>query len=190
MVGDSRRSRRIENWRNVKKQFKYKRLEEESDSEENLNKIDNKTELQKEYLKKINVKNNISGKGINWMKSPNMSNSVRSYINFLATVSKKPSKKRQAILREFKNDKNLFDALSEISHNAIKGNIKLSELQKKKLRKHQRILRALDCPKTRKCATKRKRILEQSGGFLPILIPAAVAALGHLSGALINKIIK
>jgi hypothetical protein len=51
------------------------------------------------------------------------------------------------------------------------------------------LLKALDCPKTRKCLSKRKKVIEQSG-FLPILIPAAAAALGHLSGAIIKKIIK
>jgi len=108
----------------------------------------------------------------------------------LKGVSKKSPLKRKAILREFGDDKVLFDALSELSHNLIKGNIPLDTAHLKKIRKYSKTLKALDCPKSRKCKVKRRKLIEQSGGFLPILIPAAAAALGHLSGALIRKIIK
>ena len=118
-----------------------------------------------------------------------MSKSVQNYMNFLKIIAKKSPKKRNIILKEFSNDKVLFNALSELSHNLIKGNIPIDSKRLKRLRKHQNIIKALDCPKTRKCKSKRRKIIEQSGGFLPILIPAAIAALGHLSGALVKKAI-
>jgi hypothetical protein len=106
----------------------------------------------------------------------------------------KSAKKRNMILKELNRDKVLFDALSELAHNHLKGNIPIgynqTTLNHKKLKRHTKLLRALDCPKSRKCASKRKKLIEQSGGFLPILIPAAAAALGELSGAIIKKIIK
>ena len=116
-----------------------------------------------------------------------MSKSVQNYMSFLKILSKKTPKKRKIILREFSEDKVLYNALSELSHNLIKGNIPIETKRLKRLRKHQNIIKALDCPKNKKCKTKRKKLIEQSGGFLPILIPAAIAALGHLSGALIKK---
>jgi hypothetical protein len=102
----------------------------------------------------------------------------------------KSAKIRNMILKEVNGDKVLFDALSELAHNHIKRNIPMRKDHFKKLKRHTKLLNSLDCPKSRKCALKRKKLLEQSGGFLPILIPAAAAALGHLSGAIIKKIIK
>jgi hypothetical protein len=120
-----------------------------------------------------------------------MSYSVRRTLDFLKMLSKiKSVNKRNAILKEISGDKVLFDSLSELAHNLLKGNIPLKKGQLQKLKRHNKLLKALDCPKTRKCLSKRKKVIEQSGGFLPILIPAAAAALGHLSGAIIKKIIK
>ncbi len=122
---------------------------------------------------------------------PKMSYSVRRTLDFLKMLSKiKSVNKRNAILKEISGDKVLFDSLSELAHNLLKGNIPLKKPQLQKLKRHNKLLKALDCPKTRKCLSKRKKLIEQSGGFLPILIPAAAAALGHLSGAIIKKIIK
>jgi hypothetical protein len=120
-----------------------------------------------------------------------MSYSVRRTLDFLKFLSKiRSAKKRNLILKDLSKDKVLFDALSELAHNHLKGNIPLNKSQLKKLNRHRKTLKALDCPKNRKCLSRRKKLVEQSGGFLPILIPAAAAALGHLSGALIKKIIK
>ena len=119
-----------------------------------------------------------------------MSKSVQTYMNFLKILSKKSPKKRKLILHEFSNDKVLYKALSELSHNLIKGNIPVENKRLKRLRRHQNIFKELNCPKNKKCKTKRRKLIEQSGGFLPILIPAAIAVLGHLSGALIKKAIK
>jgi hypothetical protein len=188
MVGP-RRARNPKDWRNIKKQYKYSRLiESESETEENPNKTSKQEKDDKSPNKKEDK--NIVGKGVVWNKKNTMSSSVRNSMNFLNSVAKKTSKKRRAILKEFGDDKNLFNALSELSHNLLKGNISLNTAQLKKLRRHGKILKALDCPKTAKCKRKRRQLIEQSGGFLPILIPAAAAALGHLSGVIIKKIIK
>ena len=126
MVGDSRRSRKLLNWRNIKSQYKYKRLIEEE--EEPLNDDKEEKVKYKESLKQSDVK---SGKGLLWSSCVKMSKSVQNNINFLRTVAKKTPKKRQAILREFSSDKGLFNALSELSHNLIKGNIPINDKQRK-----------------------------------------------------------
>ncbi len=120
-----------------------------------------------------------------------MSHSVKRTLDFLILLAKiKNAKKRNLILKEISGDKVLFKALSEIAHNFMKGNIPLGSDKKKKLKRHRRVLKALDCPKSANCLSKRKKVIEQAGGILPILIPAAAAALGHLSGAIIRKVIK
>jgi hypothetical protein len=198
MVGDSRRSRNPKNWRNIKKQYKYSRLIESESEDENRpikNEENNGRKMKKEAqnhsdIISTKVAKNLKGSGSSWKIHDRMSSSVKNSMNFLKSLSKKSPSKRKTILKEFSDDKYLFDALSELSHNLIKGNIPLNSVQLKKIRKYSKVIKALDCPKTRKCKAKRRKIIEQSGGFLPILIPAAAAALGHLSGAIIRKIIK
>jgi hypothetical protein len=189
MVGDSRRSRNPKNWRNIKKLFKYQKLQEE----ESKNEIDKKkiyNEKNKDNSNKYLTTSKKFGKGYSWKKVNKMSKSVQSYLNFLKTVSRKTPSKRRAILKEFNEDSVLFDALSELSHNLIENNIKLNSDQWEKISRYEKVLNQLDCPKSKKCKKKRRILIEQSGGFLPILIPAAVAALDLLSGAIINKIVK
>lgn len=152
---------------------------------------DASAENKKTYLNEAPIKYRADGKGYStWKRHSGMSEAVKSYLQFLRGVSRKTLPKRTAILKEFSDDRVLFDALSEISHNLLKGNIKVNKNQFKRLKKHTPVLKALDCPKTRKCSAKRRKLIEQSGGFLPFLIPAAAVALGELGGVLLNKLIK
>ena len=121
-----------------------------------------------------------------------MSYSVRRSLDFLDFLNTVPKKERDWILQRVSKNKLLFDALSEIAHNYKNRNLNkyIKKNFKSKLKRHNKVLEGLVCPKSAKCAKKRKELVEQSGGFLPILIPAAAAALGHLSGAIIRKVIK
>ena len=66
-------------------------------------------------------------------------------------------------------------AICETVYNCLKGNIKLSLPQKSKLSRHKRTLRKL----VRKdlSAAKKRKLIVQHGGFLNVLIPAALSVL-------------
>ncbi len=92
---------------------------------------------------------------------PKMSYSVRRTFDFLKMLSKiKSVNKRNAILKEISGDKVLFDSLSELAHNLLKGNIPLKKPQLLKLKRHNKLLNALDCPKTRNIRTNLLRQVE------------------------------
>jgi hypothetical protein len=63
------------------------------------------------------------------------------------------------------------DACAEVYLNLLKGNIKVSKKDLKKLEKYREQIRVLADKKTPR---RRKKILlgTQTGGFLPLLIPA------------------
>jgi len=69
-------------------------------------------------------------------------------------------------------------AVCEAVHNCLKGHIRLTKHQKSKLRPHKHTLRQL-VRKDLSLATKRKLIV-QKGGFLNVLIPAALSVLTSL----------
>lgn len=82
-------------------------------------------------------------------------------------------------------DRGLVQCLCECSLNILKGHVRLSAAQKKKLARHKRDLRSLVARKT-KLASK-KRIL-QKGGFLPALLaPLAKGLLPLVIGAVTKR---
>lgn len=82
-------------------------------------------------------------------------------------------KKRKLILKSFDNC--VITAIAEISSNCLSGNVPLSTCNYKKLRKYKTILRQL--AKKNISISKKKNIIIQKGGFLNILIPAAISLL-------------
>ena len=69
-------------------------------------------------------------------------------------------------------------AICECSLNTLKGNIPLTKHQKAKLRKHKTVLREL--AKKRKPLYQKRKLLIQKGGFLNLLIPAALSVITTL----------
>ena len=59
---------------------------------------------------------------------------------------------------------------SDMIHNLMKGNLRLSSKQKGKLRRYKQQLRFLAKPSS-KSLTSKKKYLIQKGGFLPFLAP-------------------
>jgi len=83
-----------------------------------------------------------------------------------------------------KADKHFVHSICEMCDNILAGNIKLSDVEHKELKKHKRILRKL----VNKSPLKSKRkILSQTGGFLQFLIPAAVSGITSLIESFINR---
>ena len=83
----------------------------------------------------------------------------------------------KAILKNAPSD--LVRALCECSLNVLKGNIKLSATQKKRLRRYKNILRTLAA---KKASTKTRKQMLQKGGFLGALLGPVLGVLGSLLG--------
>lgn len=78
----------------------------------------------------------------------------------------------------------VIDAISEIALNCLNGNIPLTECQYNKLFEYQNILRKL----SKKTLVKtRRNLLNQSGGFLQLLIAPALTLLASLIGSYLKN---
>ena len=108
-----------------------------------------------------------------------MSKNMKECMTILKVIaSLKNKKQREKILKEFNGDECLYKALREIAVNTVNRNIKLSSKQKRNLIKYKSVIKSLTKPY--KSKSKRKKLIIQSGGFLPYLIPAAISLLTTL----------
>ena len=71
----------------------------------------------------------------------------------------------------------LVHAICECAHNVLKGNVPLTTRQKRNLRKYKNKLRNLTKKRT---SIKKKKLILQSGGFLPLLLGPALGFLTNL----------
>ena len=76
-------------------------------------------------------------------------------------------KLRKAILANCKSE--LLKTLSECSLNLLLGNVKLTQCQKRKLRKHRVLLRKL-ADRHVSLSAKKKSVVQRGGFFLPRLV--------------------
>lgn len=105
---------------------------------------------------------------------------LKRVIECLPTITKiakaKSIEKRLKLLKEARNC--IYFAISEITLNVLQGKIPLKSTAKKKLLNHKAAIR--------KIATKsislptRKKVILQSGGFLPSLLIPAITVLGEI----------
>jgi hypothetical protein len=105
----------------------------------------------------------------------------KDYLNLLA---KSKGKSRRDKLIDI-GDKSEMDAVSECVMNALAGNLQLKDCQFKKLQKHAKALRWV--AKKSLPLRKKKALLKQSGGILPILLPLALSAVGSLAKGLFQR---
>lgn len=104
-----------------------------------------------------------------------MSSRVKKHLPMLRALSTAPPKVVKAVIKS--SDPDLLRALCECGLNVLKGNVKLSPSQKKKLCRHKHNLRHLIGKKT---SLKKKRIILQKGGFLGALLIPALSFLGSI----------
>jgi hypothetical protein len=109
-----------------------------------------------------------------------ISESLKLTLPFLKILSKLSKTNRLNILKEIGGDQHLFNALHEIAHNTLNRRVKLDKAQIKKLKPYKRILEELCDQNSRKCGKRRKKLVQQGSGFLPILIPAIVSVLSSI----------
>jgi hypothetical protein len=108
-----------------------------------------------------------------------MSDRIKRNLNFLKSLLHSKKKKlRKSIVKVASNDN--IDALSEAALNTLRGNVPLTSEERRKLKPHSEKLRALAHKKT--SIKKKKSLLIQEGGFLPLLLPPLLSAAGAITG--------
>jgi len=114
-----------------------------------------------------------------------MSSNLQLCMEKLKIISKiRDVRLRKRILSEIADDC-LYKALHEIAINTVNRKVPLSRPAKISLRKYKSHIQSLTRDTNNK--KQRKRLVVQSGGFLPILIPAVASVLGSVLSAVINK---
>jgi hypothetical protein len=109
-----------------------------------------------------------------------MSKNLRECLKHLELVAQiKNAKTRASVLKDISVKDCYYDAIHEITINALKGNIPLSTYQKSGLGRNKRKIKALLCAKKRPKKFRTKAVV-QSGGWIQYLIPAVGALLGNL----------
>ncbi len=95
--------------------------------------------------------------------------------NLLLELSKHKSHYKTAILK--KAQPQLILAICESIYNILEGKVPLNLIQKQELKKYKAILRKL----VQKNKIKyKKKLLVQSGGFLPVILPAIFSLISNL----------
>ena len=104
-----------------------------------------------------------------------MSANVKKHMTILKKLSKSSTRDQRKLLRS--SPRELIDALSEITVNVLNGRIRLTPEEIHKLKRYNsRLLRI--SKKSTPIAEKRRII--QRGGFLSVLLPAAIAVITSL----------
>ena len=99
------------------------------------------------------------------------------HLGILKVLLKANPELRSALLKHA--DKNLVQLICECVLNVLKGNVKLSDIEKKKLAKHKLFFRKV-VQKTKSWKRKRK-IIQKGGNFLiPLLAPIIASLLSKL----------
>ena len=108
-----------------------------------------------------------------------MSSNLQKNLKLLQLLSNtRNSTTRKAILKDLCDKKMFFSALKEICKNTLAGNVKMSKYRKNKLRKYKKVIKGIGTTKV--TSPKTRMLVKQSGGFLPILVPAVISILTQL----------
>ena len=106
-----------------------------------------------------------------------MSN-LKHHYNELRALCKCKGKKRRMLLQHASG--NLIRTVAQVGKNLLKGNIKLSDHQKRRLRRHKKTLHALSMKRS-SLKSKRRLLMQKGGAFLPLLLgPILSAVVGSL----------
>ena len=100
----------------------------------------------------------------------------------------KSRKLKNSILEEMSKKKEFFEAIYEIVNNIQAKFLKLDDLPPSelgKLKKHFFLMEQIH--KRPKSKIRRKRLVKQSGGFLPIILPILTTVVGELIANVIRQ---
>ena len=105
-----------------------------------------------------------------------MSARIKRNFDALRVLQRANPKLRKAIIQNSKGD--LILALCEVIENTLHGTVKLTLIQRKKLKRYGEVLRRVA---NRSVAIKEKqKLLVQRGGFLSVILPPAIALVSAL----------
>ncbi|GFU94593.1 uncharacterized protein TNCV_3699011 [Trichonephila clavipes] len=110
-------------------------------------------------------------------------NRIRQHVHLLHVLSAASPQQRNAILKSATNEQ--IKTLCEICQNVLAGNVPKANV--KRLCRYKRTIRQLA---DRSISLGRKRKLlttNQTGGFLPLVLPAVLSFVGGLLGKTIGK---
>jgi len=93
-----------------------------------------------------------------------------------------PEKSRKSFVKNCSPD--FINCICECSKNLLKGNVPVTPVQLKKLRRHKKALHTLS---TKKASLKTRRQLLQRGGFLPLIIAPILGLVSSLVAGAINR---
>ena len=103
--------------------------------------------------------------------------------DFLSLLGKsKQGKRRKMLLEAATTDE--IKAIAECALNLLTNRIKLNSSQKRKLKRHKETLRYVAHKGTN--IKKKRRALQQKGGFLASLLPLAISAVSSLVPTLLG----
>lgn len=108
-----------------------------------------------------------------------MSDNLKKCINELQLVTKIKNKNAQkTILKQLARRNCFAKAVQEVAANTANANIPLKTKEKKKLKKHAHIIKALT--KKKLSVKTREKLVSQSGGALGVLIPIVTSLISAL----------
>lgn len=119
-------------------------------------------------------------------KNKYISPEVVKTLPILKFISALPIQLRKQVLACVSGNETVFKSLQEIIFNYFSGKLRLDSKKTKRLKKKNKILKQFLCKKPF-CQRKRRALVKQTGGFLPILIPAAITAIDLLLTKLLPK---
>lgn len=104
---------------------------------------------------------------------------------FLKELKKAKKVKRRQLLESAPKDSIL--CLCDCANNILRGNVPLKLREKKCLSHHKSTLRALASGKRSKDIKKKRKLLIQKGGFLPMLLAPILSVASGLLGNLLSR---
>ena len=100
---------------------------------------------------------------------------IEKYLEKLKLLSECKPKMRKLLLQNA--DEGFIATINECMQNFLIGNINLNATLMKKIQKYKNTIRQFS---KQSCFKKKKEILVQEGGFLPLLIPTVVSIITSL----------
>ena len=97
--------------------------------------------------------------------------------DYLSLLGKKQSARRRNLLIDYANAGEV-KAICECVRNVLNGNVQLTKRDYLKMKRYKKTMRDLN--NKRLASARKKRILHQKGGILPLLLSPALDLLGGL----------
>lgn len=107
--------------------------------------------------------------------------SLQNHLPLLSLLASCSPQQRVALLKTSSSQQ--IKSICEVCKNVLAGNVPVNINKTKKYKSHIRLLASKSVPIIR----KRNTLLKQKGGFLPLILPAAVSMFGSLIGKAIGK---